>query len=202
MTVKKKSRKQSDQFHEYHGEEHPVIGMGSIEDNSRAVFLVGDIDEELIRETTERIIHLSEKNPKKPIILIINTYGGGVDDTFMLYDLIKYIPTPVHTVGLGKIMSAGCLLLAAGTKGKRKIGKNARVMYHCGWDYMGGNIFEMRANLEAFEKQEKQYDARFAEETGMTVDEVEKLYDKNGPTVDKYLSAEDAVRLGIADELI
>lgn len=201
MTVKKKSRK-SPEFQEYHGEENHILGMGSIEDNSRVVFMVGDIDEQLVKETTERLIHLSEKNPKKPITLIINTYGGCVDDTFMLYDLMKYIPTPIHTVGLGKIMSAGCLLLAAGTKGKRKIGKNARIMYHCGWDYMGGNIFEMRASLDAFEQQEKLYDTRFAEETGMTVEQVEKLYDKHGPTVNKYLTAEQAVELSIADELI
>jgi len=172
------------------------------DDESRTVYLVGDIDESLIKETVEKIVSLSERAPKKPITLIINTYGGDVDDTFMLYDLMKYIPTPIHTVGLGKIMSAGCLLLAAGKKGKRKIGKNARVMYHCGWQYTGGSIWEMRANLAAFEKQERQYDERFAEETGMTLKDVEKLYNKYGPTADTYCTPEQAKNFNIIDEII
>jgi ATP-dependent Clp protease protease subunit len=172
------------------------------DDESRTVYLVGDINEELIRDSVERIVTLSERDPKKPIIMMINTSGGNVDDTFMLYDLMKYIPTPIHTVGLGKIMSAGCLLLAAGMKGKRKIGRNARIMYHCGWDYAGGTIFEMRANIQAFEAQESQYDKCFAVETGLTLEQVEKLYEKHGPTFDHYLSAEEALKLGIVDELI
>lgn len=176
--------------------------FGIVDDESRTVYLVGDINEELIRDTVERIVTFSERSPKKPITMIINTYGGDVDDTFMLYDLMKYIPTPIMTVGLGKIMSAGCLLLAAGEKGHRKIGRNARIMYHCGWEYTSGSVFEMRASLDAFEKQEARYDRRFAQETGLSIEQIEKLYDKQGPTVDHYLSAEDAVSLGIVDKLV
>ena len=197
MIAKKKRRtqKRHEEIYELHDEE-------ILNEESRTVYLVGDIDEELIRVTTERMVYLSEKNPKKPIHLIINTFGGEVDDTFMLYDLMKYVPTPIHTVGLGKIMSAGCLLLAAGTKGERKIGKNARIMYHCGWDNIGGTLFEMKSSLEAFEKQENQYDRRFSEETGLSLAEVEKLYNKHGPTADAYISAEEAIKLGICDSLI
>lgn len=172
------------------------------EDGTRNVYLVGPIDEELIKSVTEKVINLSEKDPRKPINLIISTHGGEVDDTFMLYDMMKYVPTPIHTVGLGKIMSAGCLLLAAGEKGHRKIGKNARVMYHLGWEHAFGTIFELKSFVEAFDKQEKQYDSAFAKETGMTLKQVEKLYDKNGPTADKFITADEALSLGIVDEII
>lgn len=171
-------------------------------EESRTVYLVGDIDEGTIKTTVEKIVALSERDAKKPIYLIINTFGGEVDDAFMLYDLMKYIQTPIHTIGLGKIMSAGCLLLAAGEKGHRKIGANARVMYHCGWERHVGNVFEMRAELEAFEKLEQQYDQRFADETGMTIQQVEDLYDKNGPTRNHYITAVEAKKLGIVDEII
>jgi ATP-dependent Clp protease protease subunit len=175
----------------------------SIEDNtSRTIFLIGDIDEEIIKVTAERLITLSELDYRKPINLIINTNGGSVEDTFMLYDLIKYVPTPIHTVGLGKIMSAGCLLLASGEKGKRLIGKNARLMYHVGTSEHEGNIFEIRSHLEAFERQEKQYDKLFAFETGMTLENVEKLYNKHGPTMDTYITPSQAIKLGIVDSFI
>lgn len=173
-----------------------------VEDSSRTVYLVGEINEDLILSVTERLVTLSEKNPLAPIHMIINTYGGNVDDTFMLYDLMKYIPTPIHTVGLGKIMSAGCLLLAAGKKGERKIGRNARMMYHCGYEVHGGSIFELKANVAAFELQELEYDKRFSEETGMSLEDVEKLYSKHGPTADKYITAEEAYRLGVVDGFI
>lgn len=172
------------------------------EDEHRTVYLVGNIDEETIRETVEKVVTLSERSPQKPITLIINTAGGDVDDTFMLYDLMKFIKTPIHTVGLGRIMSAGCLLLAAGEKGQRRMGKNARIMYHAGWDFFGGSIFEAEASLAAFKAQEAQYDARFAEETGMSIEAVEALYNKNGPTADHYLTADEALKLGIVDILI
>jgi ATP-dependent Clp protease, protease subunit len=173
-----------------------------VDDEVRTVYLVGDITEDLIRSIVEKIVSLSEKNAREPITMIINTHGGSVDDTFMLYDLMKYIPTPIHTVGLGKIMSAGCLLLAAGAKGHRKIGRNARIMYHCGWDEHHGSIWKLRSWLQAFQEQETQYDLRFAEETGLTLQQVEALYDKDGPTTDHFLSADRAVELGIVDVLI
>jgi ATP-dependent protease ClpP protease subunit len=75
-------------------------------------------------------------------------------------------------------------------------------MYHLGWDCTTGTIFEIKAFLDAFEKQEKQYDTAFAEETGLSLEEVEELYGKNGPTADRYISAEEAVDLGIVDEII
>lgn len=172
------------------------------DDESRTVYLVGDIEESLIKDVVERIITLSEKNIKKPITLIINTLGGDVDDAFMLYDLMKFNVTPIHTVGLGKIMSAGCLLLAAGKKGKRKMGRNARLMYHAAWDQQVGTIFELRAKLEEFERLEKKYDECFAKETGLSIEEVENMYNKHGPTRDHFITAEQALKLGIVDELI
>lgn len=197
-----KYRKQQTRQRKREVEFSDVEQIGDSNDDGRTIYLVGDIDEEMIRMTTERLIALSEHDAKSPITMIINTYGGDVYDTFMLYDLMKYITTPIHTVGLGKIMSSGCLLLAAGKKGERKMGRNAQMMYHCGWDTVHGNIFEMRSALQAFEELEDKYDTCFAAETGSTLDDVRKLYDRDGPTRDKYISAEEALKLGAIDSII
>jgi len=169
---------------------------------SRTIYLVGLIEEGLIKSVAEDLVFLSERHPREPIHMIINTYGGEVDDTFMLYDLMKYISTPIYTVGLGKIMSAGCLLLAAGRRGNRKVGRNARLMYHLGWDCIEGSIFELQSGLDAFKALEERYDKLFAEETGLSIEEVEKLYNKNGPSANKYLSAEQIIEYGVADIII
>ena len=169
---------------------------------SRSVFLIGDIDEESSKTAVEKIIELAEKNSIAPIYLIISTCGGSIDDTMMLYDLMRFVKAPIITIGLGKIMSAGCLLLAAGEKGHRKMGKNARLMYHLGWDVNSGSVFEQKSALEEFQRQETQFDSLFAKEINKTLEEVEALYGKSGPTVDSYLTAEQCLENGIVDELI
>ena len=172
------------------------------DDETRTVYLMGDIDEESVKSVTEKVITLSERNIKAPIQLVINTLGGEIDEALMLYDLMKFIRTPIHTVGLGKVMSAGCLLLAAVFKGKRRMGKNARLMYHMGWYSACGTIFEIENVLNESKKQETQYDRLFAFETGMNIEDVERLYNKNGPTVDRYLSADECLSRGVIDALI
>ncbi len=178
------------------------IGEFTDLENSRTIFLVGEIDSFLIKDVTEKLFTLVEKNPTKHIELVINTTGGTIDDTFMLYDLIKYLPTEIHTIGLGSIQSAGCLLLAAGAKGKRKMGKNARLMYHAGWISIEGTIFELQARLNEFNRMEKKYDELFASEIGASIEDVEALYDKLGPTKDRYLDSEQCKKLNIVDIIL
>ena len=68
----------------------------------------------------------------QPIDFVISSHGGLAADMFSVYDVIRDLrdKTPIHTKGLGKVMSAGVLLLASGTKGERRIGRYCRVMIH------------------------------------------------------------------------
>ena len=96
-------------------------------------------------------------------------------------------------------MSAGVLLLAAGTKGKRKIGKNCRVMIH---SVMGGNhgsLHNMLNEMEAIEQLQDMYCDALIENTKLTKTKLKNMIERK---VNVYLSAEEAVELGIADEII
>ena len=94
----------------------------------RVVGLYGDIDERKARETLSGllVLHHSGKSGEEgsevwePMDMIISTYGGSADDMFALYDIMRGIrqTSEIHTLGLGKVMSAGVLLLAGGTKGR------------------------------------------------------------------------------------
>jgi len=112
---------------------------GPPEPEMRVVGLYTDITEEKVAELTQALLYLNETNrlkeddeEKKPIDFYISTYGGNADDMFALYDIMKQVQqeTEIHTIGMGKVMSAGVLLLAGGTPGHRKIGKNCRIMLH------------------------------------------------------------------------
>ena len=100
---------------------------------------------------------------------------------------------------MGKVMSAGVLILAAGTKGKRKIGKNCRVMMHSVIGGNHGSLHNMLNEMEAIEQLQDMYINCLVEETKMSKSQIKKMLEKK---VNVYLSAEEAVELGIADIII
>lgn len=175
--------------------------IGAPHQESRIIFLTGYVEEPLIKAVMERIFVLAEQDVLKPINLIVNTYGGSVHEAFALYDTMKIVaPMPIHTIGLGKIMSAGCLLLAAGAKGHRYMGKNAVLMYHAGVEFSAGDVFQQEVNLAEFKRTERQYDELFAKETKKTLKQVEALYKPDRK--DNYMTAQQCLNFGIVDKLI
>jgi len=167
--------------------------------SDRIVYLSGDVNEHTISQIIAGILSLVNHDRKSSITLIVSTYGGAADEMFSLYDIIKYIPCPVHTVGLGKIMSAGVLLLSAGTKGTRLIGANARVMIHPIAGGIGGNIFEVQNEAKEYERQQQLMESLLLKETKITRTELTTLMHTGH---DNYITAQQAIKLGIVDKII
>ena len=152
----------------------------------------GELQAESEEEVTEE---------KEPIEFIISTYGGSAAEMFAIYDTMRMVKDEceIHTLGLGKVMSAGVLLLAAGTKGKRKIAKNCRVMMHSVIGGSAGAIHSLENEMEEIRFTQKQHIECLLEETNMTRAYLKRLLNKR---VNVYLTAEEAVELGIADEIV
>ena len=175
--------------------------------NLRTVGLFCDIQEEPIAEIVHALMYMNETNKdkkeedKEPIEFYLSTYGGSADAMFALYDIMKNIQktTEIHTIGVGKVMSAGVPLLACGTKGKRRIAKNCRVMIHSVSAGNQGNIHDLVNELEAIEELQKMYINCLVSETKMTKSQLKKMLKRK---VNVYLSAEQAIKLGIADEIL
>lgn len=171
----------------------------------RVIGLFSDVSDEKIAELIHALIYLDEINrlteEERAVEFYISTYGGSADDMFGMYDIMRVIRerTPIQTIGLGKVMSAGVLLLAAGTKGKRCIGKNCRVMVHSVIGGSHGPLHNLMNEMEAIEQIQKMYSEALIEETNMTKKDLKKLLERK---VNVYLSAEEAVELGIADVII
>ena len=144
-----------------------------------------------------------EEDPKnkRDIEFYLSTYGGSADDMFALYDMMKIVEedTDIVTIGMGKVMSAGVLILAAGTKGKRKIGRNCRVMIHSVIAGNHGSLPNLINEMEAIQDLQDLYIERLVEETKMTKKQMKKLLEQK---VNIYLSAEEAVKYGIADIIV
>jgi len=185
-----------------------ILAAQQTEPDMRTIGLFTDVAEEKIAELAHAMLYLQELNRldttgknQKPIEFYISTYGGSADDMFALYDIMRQIKktTEIHTIGMGKVMSAGVLLLAAGTKGQRKIGQNCRVMIH---SVIGGNhgpLHNLMNEMEAIEQIQKMYSQALIAETNMSKSDLKDLLERK---VNVYLTAEEAVELGIADIII
>jgi ATP-dependent Clp endopeptidase proteolytic subunit ClpP len=125
----------------------------------------------------------------------------NADDMFALYDIMKVIEqdTDISTIGMGKVMSAGVLILAGGTKGKRKIGRNCRVMLHSVIAGNHGSLHSLVNEMEAIQDLQELYIDRLVEDTKMTKKQLKRLLEQK---VNIYLSAEQAVEYGIADIIV
>ncbi|MAH47326.1 hypothetical protein CMI37_15990 [Candidatus Pacearchaeota archaeon] len=178
------------------------------EPDMRVIGLFADVAEDKVAELVHAFLYLNElnneeKNPKdkKPIEFYLSTYGGAADDMFALYDVMRQIQqtSEIHTIGVGKVMSAGVLLLAAGTKGKRKIGKHCRVMLHAAMAGSHGSLPNLVNEMEALQDLQESYIDALVEETTMTKEDIKNMLERK---VNVYLSSEEAVKFGIADIII
>ena len=184
------------------------LNDGKAEPDMRIIGMFCDVAEEKVAEVIHAMLYLNELNKlekkpedKRPIDFYLSTYGGSADDMFALYDIMRTIrsDSEIHTLGLGKVMSAGVLLLAAGTKGKRRIAKNCRVMIHSVAAGNHGNLQDLTNELEAISDLQEMYTRCLAAESNMTESDIKDMLNRN---VNVYLSAEEAVKLGIADIII
>tara|TARA_Y100000593_G_C4260374_1_gene311865 strand:+ start:467 stop:1129 length:663 start_codon:yes stop_codon:yes gene_type:complete len=183
----------------------------------RKCMLYGDINETQAKDLIATMILLADtaeieelvdpedpesevKTTVRPFELIVSTGGGNADDMMSIYDMMRLIrqDVDIETTGIGKVMSAGTLLLASGTKGKRRIGRNCRVMIHAVSGGSIGPMHEITNEFKEIKKIQESYIECLADETDMTVQQIKK-YLKQKTNV--YLSAEEAVKLGIADEI-
>ena len=176
----------------------------------RLVSLYGSIEEETIGDLCVDLLALKEiikysqtaSNNDKTIDFIVSTYGGEASEAFALYDIMRVVrkDCDIATFGLGKVMSGGVLILAAGTKGKRKIGKNCRLMVHSVVGTSHGSLYSLENEMEEVRWIQDRFINALAKETNMTVKYIKE--DLFGKKMNVYLSAEEAVELGIADEII
>ena len=199
----------------------PMGGGGKEDEKIRCLGLIGDINEDKSSEVMYGILTLrntgkkevvveNPKQPEKPEIkteqlpfeMIISTHGGSASDMFGIYDLMRDTMNngcDIHTFALGKVMSAGVLLMAAGTKGKRRIGRHCRVMIHGVAAGAGGQIQDINNEMDEIKLIQEQYISTLAKETAMTKTYIKNLLKKK---LNVYLSAQEAVDLGIADIIV
>lgn len=164
---------------------------------NRVLFLVGEINYQSATALIMRMLYLSNQNKSSDIHLYLNSPGGHVDDTLAIYDTMKYVPCDVATYCIGRAMSGGAVVLAAGTKGKRFMLPHAKVMVHQPYGGIYGQTADVQIQAEEILKTKKLLNEMLADLTGQSVEQITEDSER-----DKYFSAAEARAYGLVDEVL
>ncbi|PJE68492.1 ATP-dependent Clp protease proteolytic subunit [Candidatus Shapirobacteria bacterium CG10_big_fil_rev_8_21_14_0_10_38_14] len=163
----------------------------------RIVFLAGPVTDMNANVVIAQMLYLTSKDSKRDIKLYINSPGGSVTAGLAIYDTMQFLKCPVSTICIGLTASMAAVLLSAGTKGKRFALPNAEILLH----QVAGGAQGQAADIEITAKQIVKMKAKLNEilafHTGQTLEKVEKDTDR-----DFYLTAEEAKKYGLIDEVI
>ena len=148
-----------------------------------------------ILSVSEELSAVGDHEPS-PIEFIVSTHGGVAVEMFAVYDVMRLVreQIPIHTFGVGKIMSSGLLLIAAG-----RIGKNTRLMFHDVLSTVDGHLYEIENSINETKAIRSAYVQCLADETNLSIKELKSLINKKKNI---YFSAEEAVEWGFADIIV
>ena len=163
----------------------------------RIIFLNGEINDGVSALVCAQLLFLEAENPKKPIFLYINSPGGVVTSGFAMYDTMRHIRAPVHTLCMGTACSMGSFLLMAGEPGERACLPNASILVHQPSGGFRGQASDIAIHAEAILETKRRITRLYAEHCGRSYAEVEEALDR-----DRIMNAYEALAWGLVDRVV
>lgn len=165
--------------------------------NERIVFLGEEVNAHTANLVVAQLLHLAYEDPKKDILFYINCPGGVVYDGLAIIDTMNYIKPDVQTIGFGYQASMGAVLLASGTKGKRAVLPNSRVMIHQPHGGTQGVMTDMEITLKEGIRLKELLVEMMAKNTGQDKEKVRSDMER-----DYWMNAKEAIEYGVVDKII
>ena len=167
--------------------------------NDRIVFLGTPVDDQVANAIIAQLLHLDSEDPEQDINVYINSPGGSVTAGLAVYDTMRFVNADVATTALGMAASISAVLLAAGTKGKRNVLPNTRVLLHQPWVQggPGGQASDVEIQARELVRTKRRMNEILAEATGQPFEKIERDTDR-----DYIMGAEEAVEYGVVDRVL
>lgn len=165
--------------------------------DNRILFLSGVINEYVASEAIMALLYLQSIKKDQDVNLYINSPGGVVDQTLAIYDTIQFMGCDVATYCIGQAASGAALLLMAGTRSKRFILPNAKVMLHQPSGGITGQAEDIRIQAEEILKDRRRLNEIIARHTGQSIERIEEETER-----DRYMTAPEALEYGVVDEIL
>lgn len=163
----------------------------------RIVLIGTDITDQVANIVIAQLLFLMTEDPKKDISIFINSPGGYITAGLAIFDTIRFLGCDVNTYCIGQAASMGALLLAAGTKGKRKALPHSRIMIHQPTGGIMGTSADIKVQAEEILKLKQTMAEILAECTGQSIQQILKDSER-----DFFMSAMQAINYGIIDEIV
>ena len=161
----------------------------------RIVFLTGQVEDHIANLICAQMLFLNSEDKELPIHFYINSPGGSVTAGMSIYDTMKYVSNPIHTLCMGLAASMGSFLLSSGDV--RRSLPNARIMIHQPLGGAQGQATEIEIAARHILKTRDRLNKILAERTGQPIEVIEKDTDR-----DNFMSAEEAKAYGLVDEVM
>jgi ATP-dependent Clp protease protease subunit len=178
---------------------------------NRVLYLAAQVNQKSMNDLTKAIIrinnhdrHLEKLYPiydleyiPKPIKIYIDSYGGAVYQCMGLLGVMKKSTTPIHTIAAGAAMSCGFMILISG---HRRFGyEYSTPLYHQVSTGFMGKVKDMEESLVETKRLQKKIEEITLERTSISQKKLAQVL-KN--KADWYMTAEEALRLGVIDEIV
>lgn len=163
----------------------------------RIIFLGYPVNDEVANIITAQLLFLDSSDRTRDINMYINSPGGSVYAGLGVYDTMQYVSPDVATICIGMAASMACVLLGAGTKGKRAALRHSRIMMHQPSGAIGGQASDIEITVNEIRKLKKELYDVVNNHTGKPVDQIEKDFDR-----DKWMTAIEAKEYGLVDEVL
>ena len=163
----------------------------------RIIFLGTEINDTVSNLVIAQLLFLQSEDADKEISVYINSPGGVVTAGMAIYDTMQFLKCPITTYCVGQAASMGAVLLAAGESGKRFALPNSRIMIHQPLGGAQGQATDIEIQTKEILRMKKNLNKILSHHTGKPVETVEKDTDR-----DFFMSAEEAVKYGIVDEVV
>jgi len=163
----------------------------------RIIFLGVQIDDASADDVMAQLLVLESLDPERDISMYINSPGGSYTAMTAIYDTMQFIKPQIQTICLGQAASAASVILAAGSPGKRFALPHARILIHQPYTEGGGQGSDIEIQANEILRMRAEMEGILAKHTGKKLAEIQKDIER-----DKILTAEDAQKYGIIDQVI
>jgi ATP-dependent Clp protease, protease subunit len=165
--------------------------------NQRILMLGEAVDDPIANRLCAQLLLLAEEDPKRDILLLINSPGGSVSAGLAIYDTMRAIGPDVATLAMGMAASMGQFLLSAGTPGKRYALPHSRILMHQGSAGVQGTAIDVEIQAAELEYTKRLMNELIAGFTGQPIERIAADSDR-----DNWFSAEAARDYGFLDRVV
>ena len=163
----------------------------------RIIFLGYPINDEVANIVIAQMLFLDSSDRTRDINMYINSLGGSVYAGLGVYDTMQFVSPDISTICIGVAASMACVLLGAGTKGKRAALKHARIMMHQPSGAIGGQASDIEITVNEIRKLKRELYEVVNIHTGKSIEQIERDFDR-----DNWMTAPEAKEYGLVDEVL